>query len=304
MAQAQSVNPAGDGVAAALERQRLEARDRSLGSAPTLRSGASPREGPVPDETPCRVLSQLQVAGPQELAGLLRDEFAGFADLCLGAKSLEALQHNFDAAMADAGYVTSRAVYPEQSLASGMLAVQVLAGRVASVEESGPGSGLVRHGLLSLQPGDVLNVRALDQALDVLNRRQGVRSAFRLEPGREGGTTRIVVVHEPVDAPVAQVSATALIDDDYGSMRADLSGAWDDPLGVVDVLHWQVSTTLGRTGAFQRSAVGAYSWPWGQSLLSLSASISERRLPVKGTTVTFVSRGRESNLSLHWHRPL
>lgn len=303
-AQAQLVNPAHEDVAAAIERRRLEALERAQGTSPALRAGASPRARPVPDEAPCRVLSQLHVVGPQDLANLLRAEFAAFADLCLGARSLEALRQNLDAALVDAGYVTSRTALPEQSLTSGTLIVQALAGRVASVEESGPGSGVVRQGLLPLRSGDVLNVRALDQALDVLNRRKGVRSLFKLEPGSEEGTTRIVVVHEPVDAPVAHASATALIDDDYGSMRADIAGAWDDPLGAVDVLHWQLSSTIGRSGAFQRSAVGAYSWPWGQSLFSLSASISVRRLPVQGTTVTFVSRGRESSLSLRWNRTL
>src|SRR5690606_20884559 len=75
-----------------------------------------------------------------------------------------------------------------------------------------------------------------------------------------------------------------------------------NPLGLNDIvtLSGNTNAELTRSDHRSQSAGVSYSVPFGYHSLTLSASRSRFAQQVQGTTVSFLSSGRSSNLNARW----
>lgn len=281
------------------ERAQRQAQQReTLRSVPDVRLPAGApldyRLTTVPAETPCFRIDVVQLGGPHsEDFGFLRKYLDGYRDRCLGQQGLRLLAHRASDLLLARGYVTSRLVVPEQNLASGRLHVVLLAGTVGAVRFA-PGSARVDwRSALPIRPGDVLNLRAIEQGLEQLKRVPSQNAKIDIAPGTQPGTSDLVLT-------VTRTKPWRLVTnlDDSGAYatgkeQGGITLAVDQPLGINDLLSIGYTHSVGDYGHVKGTHGNnvSYSVPWDNWTFSVASWNYGYRQSVFGALRTFAYTG-------------
>lgn len=284
-------------IGQAEERRALEReaeQQRRLQPRPDVRldepASPAPTSAPLPlDETPCFLVRRVNLSG---LSGEAKPAFewlhnalAGPEGLdpptgrCLGARGIAQLIDRAQQALVARGFVTTRVFAPPQDLSGGDLALQVLPGRIRSIRFAEPVSERATAlSALPMGPGDLLNLRDIEQALE----------NFKRVPTAEASID-IVPADGPQDAPghsdlvitwrQDQLFRVSLGLDDGGSRATGkyLSGltvSYDHALTLNDLFYLTLQRDLGGGDVGWRGTRGAtahYSLPLGYWLLGFNA---------------------------------
>jgi hemolysin activation/secretion protein len=138
----------------------IEVKDATLVSADAINKIITPYKG-----------KELTVGGMQKICDLITDEYR------------------------KSGRVTSRAYLPPQKIKDGHLIIMVIEGKLGNVEVKGNryfSSTLIKK-KLQLKPGEYFDYRSLQRALTKLNEHPDRFVKSVLAPGKEAGTTDIVL---------------------------------------------------------------------------------------------------------------
>ena len=173
-----------------IQRQQQEIRPDVRLSAPAVLPEGVPSaeldEFLPTDETPCFTIHSLHLVGDESARFQWLLEHAdqtqsGQEDKvigrCLGTHSINIILHRLQAALTQRGWITTRVLVEPQDLASGQLHLNLLPGRVGQIRLSPNAQGeLPKHANLGtafpIRPGDLLNLRDLEQGLENLRRIQ------------------------------------------------------------------------------------------------------------------------------------
>ena len=263
---------------------------------------AAPNLGALPTETPCFSIEQVRFAGAhaQRLTWLSKDVQPVIGQ-CVGAQGLTRIADALDTHLIALGYATTRASFPPQNLASGVLIIHLDVGTVQSVRMHTP-QGQPDHAwgtwrnAFPTGAGDILNIRDLEQGIEQMDRLSSQSVHTEIVPGVQPNSS--VVVIERQSATLADRFHGGVTLDNSGNLllgRPELSAAlsFDNPLGLNDMLSVSANTNLENPDPAHRSqsAAMSYSIPWGYSLLSLSAQSLRFAQMVQGTTTQFLSSG-------------
>ncbi len=189
-----------------IDRREQELRERRWEELHAPAVPAVP-EAPAPETTvpetpagPCFPIHDIQIR-PADILSVRRVQaiIAPYRGRCLRAADLTALQQALGAQALAEGLVTTRVVVPEQSLAAGILHFEVWPGRIEAVRAPSLGRGELATASL-LRVDDLLNLRALEQTIDNLNRLASQRASMELLPGEKPGGS-IVVLNVARTAP-------------------------------------------------------------------------------------------------------
>ncbi len=235
-----------------------------------LRSGSVA----LPASTDRVTLRSVRLSGPTVIdTDTLLAELGPVAGQSFDLAGLRALAQRVTDLYTRQGYPFARAFLPAQSLADGVLTIQVLEGRygtVRAVAEDDALAGAAQGYLARLQPGEVIEGSALERATLVLNDLPGVQTLPVMRPGRALGTGDLEVRLATTRSMVGEVGL-----DNYGSrysgeVRARVAMAWNNPFMLGDqltasALHTDAQLWLGSLG---------YARPIGSDGLRASASWS------------------------------
>lgn len=211
---------------------------------------------------------------------LTEDELAAVLDRYTGrpmaVDELQRMIAELDALYEAKGFV-ARATLPPQTIADGIVQVQLIEGRIHAVVVDGN-----RHtrtsfiaGRLGLRAGDLVDLNAMAESLATFNATYDVALRAELRPGQEFGTTDYLVhVGEPRNDRF-----TFWTDNggrsETGTDRHSFSWTRRSLLGFRDPLSLTIS---GGTGS--RSASLSYSWPVGASGTRLGTGYSYSQVDV------------------------
>ncbi len=303
---AQTVPPANTAAQGLRRQQQRQKRAQSLlPQAPNQlhRGPSAPASlARLPHESPCFVISAIRFTGAhaKRLAWLSHD-LKPVLGQCVGVKGLARIANVLDTRLIVGGYTTSRVSFPPQNLRHGVLTIHLDVGMVAAVHM------VNRHGqpdtrwgtwrnAFPVSAGDVLNIRALEQGVEQMDRLPSQAVHIDLVPGPAPDTS--VVLIQRHEAPLIDRLHGVLTVDNFGTRylgRPELSTAlsFDNPLGLNDILSFTGNTNLEDPGPTHRSQSGgvSYSIPWGYALLTLSAQSLRFAQVVQGTSAQFVSSG-------------
>lgn len=286
-----------------LREQRREAQSRPATLAPQAGPGY---RGPVAGETPCwsglRLVLDAATPGDSAAFAWLLQDLGEFESACLGAASLQALRHTLDSRLLARGFATSRVEVPPQNLKSGQLQLRLHVGRVGDiVERRADGSLLpVPPGVLPLQPGAILNLRALEQGIENLASLPSRRAQFAIEPGTAPDTSQVVVAHAGGRSWRAWLDADNAGAADYGRWQLRAGGAVEIyalGAGVVSLNHQR--TRKQADAEQQLSSLGAQ-WAWGWHQLSASLQSAQHVRPIQGATSRYRESGSDRTAQLGW----
>lgn len=230
----------------------------------------------------------------------------------LGTNRINLLLRRFTEAFVARGYITTRAYLGEQNLASGVLVVTVVTGRIESLQLNGKnlrpgpmglfdtvGGGWVTDAGTAWQfpgPGDTLRLPDLEQGVDQINRLRRNRAEMQILPGQTPGGSIVALNNTPGDR--FRFSAGA---DNYGSRvtgiaRTRLGLDADNALGLQESLS---ASYVGTTDT--NAAVASAAIPFGYNTFSYTASLSEYQNTIGDTALLY---GRSMGHTFGWNRVL
>ncbi|QHD07056.1 ShlB/FhaC/HecB family hemolysin secretion/activation protein [Pseudomonas sp. R76] len=285
----------------------LEEQRRRLDGLKDLPGSATPATAPnAAADNRCFPIKTVQLTGADALGANERTQIlAPYTGQCLGVAQLNALLKTITERYIDKGLVTSRAYLPQQDLSSGNLNVQVVEGRLEGLKGA-EGSGFSERQLAQVfpgKPGDVLNLREIEQMVDQLNRLPSNQAQMELAPGKAVGGSDVLVKNSAQKPWRAGVSYGNDGQRSTGRQQAGTSFDWDNPLGLSDQLSLRAGhDVVSDTRKNSRNAMLNYNLPFGWWNLNYSYSESEYRSQAQANGFSFKQSGDSQNHQLRLER--
>lgn len=218
---------------------------------------------------------------------------------CLGAQGIQIVIDRMQNALMAQGYVTSRILASPQSLQSGHLELQLIQGRINSVRwAEGSGKRGSRWNTLPLEPGDILNLRDIEQALENYKRVPTAEASVDIQPAEEPGYSDLVISHQ--QARLFRFSAG--LDDSgtssTGKYQGNATVSYDNWWTLSDLFYMTLQRDLGGSDPGPRGTLGHtihYSVPFNYNLLSFTLSHNHYHQTVAGANADILYSGTSDN---------
>lgn len=224
---------------------RRESRDVDSLSPDTDTSNASPR--PQSKAGECRVIQTIRLEGHLDVLGTQPQEvFSTYLGQCLMAEEINALLGDLNRWYQRRGWTTTRVYAAEQDINGGELILRVVAGRIEGYRYIDKEADERLAYAFPQERDGYLNLRDLEQGLENLNRVPSQEAKFQLYPGKEPGTS--VVVVEMTEK--SRTRWTEMLDNSgnasMGHWRSNTEFAIDNLLGRNDQLAIGYNRNLDR----------------------------------------------------------
>lgn len=263
------------------------------------------------EEAPCRVIHTLVLQGDASeyfqwaLAAADRENDPA-RGRCLGPSGIALVIQRIQQAILERGYVTTRVLTGKQDIRDGTLTLTLLPGRIRHIRfADGTSSRATLWNAMPAKPGDILNVRELEQGLD----------NFKRLPSAEAD----LIINAAQDADAARGESDVIIQwkqalpfrmnlsfDDAGSKytgkhQAALTLAYDHWWTLNDLFYVSVNQAVGGGSPGDRGSQAQtvhYSVPWKAWLLSATATAFDYHQVVPGLNQDYNYHGTGNNHEL------
>lgn len=314
-----------------VEQQRQQERERALREQNERTVDQRPQAVPpapaqrIPDaESPCFRIDRVLLVGEQsesfqwavaDLSG------SGGNDVpvgrCLGTAGVNVVLARAQQAVIARGYVTTRVLAAPQDLSAGTLTLSLVPGRIAAIRTTPDssstllGSSALLTTAIPARPGDLLNLRDIEQGLENLKRAPTAEADIQIEPSTatdaKPGDSDLVVKY--VQAKKWRVALS--LDDSgteaTGRYQSGATLSLDNPFGLNDLFYVSANHNINNH-VFGDPAKGTegqtvhYSLPYGYWLLGLTASNSQYHQSVAGLNQDYVYAGKSNNAEVKLSR--
>ena len=263
------------------------------------------------DETPCFPIRQIGLKGEDaaRFAWALKaaDDAIG---LCLGSAGVNTVLGKVQNALVGAGFVTSRVLAAPQDLLSGRLELVLVTGRVRAVRFAAPADqdGPSWRTAMPARPGDILNLRDIEQALENLKRVPTAEADIDIVPGEQPGESDLLIKWRQARPVRLSLSADDSGSDSTGKYQGGATVSLDNLLGWHELAYFSANRDLPAGGARgehgTRSYAAHYSMPAGYWLFSLNASHYRYYQSIAGANQTYIYSGTSGNVDVKAARVL
>lgn len=297
---AQGVNAAGP-LSSPLDQNSVEQRQRALLEEAARQRDDVARQLPLPTPSvpldteaigPCFTVAEIRLEGSSVLDAKTQAMLsAPYLNSCMGLPHINTLIRTISQWYLAKGYITSRAFLPEQDLASGILTLGVLEGRVEAIVVDGKSDPMT----LTLFPGlvgEILNLRDLEQGVDQLSRLRSLSYQLDIQPGHQAGLSIVNLKGERAFPLQGSLEFDNSGQQSTGEEQGRLSLSADNLLSLAD--QWTLgasSSTDGRDAHNAASWQAGFSLPYGYWLLDTGYQYSEYRNDLLSRGYLFESRG-------------
>lgn len=213
------------------------------------------------------------------------------------------IRNAFQRKLLDRGFVTSQVYIPEQNLNAGTLQFMVIPGRVEDIRYSDSSAHGPWRTAFPVRPGDILNIRDVEQGLEQMKRVSSQSVTMKLLPGTAVGTSIIELsikqekpVHGSISIDNSGVESTGVY---QGSFTASL----DQVFRANDTLTMSLSGDLSGAGSIKgtRAASLNYVIPHGKDTFSLSFSKSKYHQTIQSNPYDFTYSGKSTTMKAKWN---
>lgn len=148
----------------------------------------------LPEEKTSFVVKTIKLDGDRSemfpWAQELLDQYQGRK---IGMQGINLIVKRLTNALIDRGYITTRVMIPEQNLSSGELKLVLVPGIIHSIRFEDPATHGNWRTAFPTRPGDLLNLRKLEQGLEQMKRVPSQDVDMKLVPGDKPGETDVVI---------------------------------------------------------------------------------------------------------------
>ena len=257
------------------------------------------------DEKPCFVIQTVEIESASAAAfSWMIPMVKEYAGQCIGRQGINIILNRLTNELIQRGYITTRVSVPAQDLTGGTLKVTLIPGIVRAIRFS---DGDARGSWLSAfpnRPGDILNLRDIEQGLEQLKRVPSQDVEMKIVPGELPGESDIVITRREAKPWRVALSLDNSGARSTGKLQSAVTLAIDNPLGLNDLFHVSLNNDAEGEAA-QRGTRGNsanYSLPFGYWTFSVGANEYRYHQLVKGANQTFMSSGKSAQLEFSVNR--
>ncbi len=314
-----------------VEQQRQQERERALREQNERIVDQRPQPAPpapnqrIPEsESPCFRIDRVLLVGEQSESFQWAVAYLSGPDSndspigrCLGTAGVNVILARAQQAAIARGYVTTRVLAAPQDLSTGTLTLSLVLGRIVAIRTTADssstllGSSALLATTVPARPGDLLNLRDIEQGLENLKRAPTAEADIQIEPSTapnaKPGDSDLVVKY--VQAKKWRV--TLSLDDSgtkaTGRYQSGATVSLDNPFGLNDLFYVSANHNISNH-VFGDPAKGTegqtvhYSLPYGYWLLGLTASNSQYHQSVAGLNQDYVYAGKSNNAEVKLSR--
>lgn len=294
----------------ALREQQEQAPDVRL-QAPT----AAALEALPADESPCFRIDRIVLDGDdakrfQRSLKAADPETDPATGRCLGTRGVGVVMKRVQNAIVARGYVTTRVLAAPQDLNAGTLRLTVIPGRIRAIRfAGGTDAGVTHRNAVPARPGDLLQLRDIEQALENFQRLPTVAADIQIVPAEgddaKPGESNLVIAYQ--QRAVQRVGVTL---DDSGSeatgkLQAGITASLDNLTGAGDMAYVNYGHDVFNDGGRGTESVTAH-WdiPFGYWQLGATASSYDYHQAVAGPYEIVDYSGSSDNAELRLSRML
>lgn len=309
---AAELTPADEEQLRQIERERV--LREQLQRTPDVRLGrpeAEPARRIPVDETPCYPIRRIALKGVfaerfQWALGAANPEDDPAVGRCLGAHGINLVMRRMQNAIIARGYVTTRVLAEPQNLQTGDLVLTLVPGRIRAIRfAEGTDDRATRWNAVPARPGDLLNLRDIEQSLENFKRLPTADADFQIAPGEQPGESDIIIRWKQEFPARLNLSADDSGSKSTGQYLGGFTVALDHMLTLNDLFYLSLNHDLGggESGTHgTRSRTGHYSVPYGYWLFGFTANDHTYRQSVAGINQTYLFSGESQTSDVRLSR--
>lgn len=293
------------------ERTQRQAQERQArDGAPDVRLDrqrtSSFRHLALPEESPCIALHSIRLMGERVAEfRFVQRYLSQYAGRCVGHEGISLIVRRAGDLIIERGYVTTRVGLEAQDLSKGVLTITLLPGVIHAVRMADGSSSDAWRWALPMRPGDLLNLRDIEQGLEQMKRVPSQDANIDIAPAEGAGQSDLVITVKRTK-PWRMV---ATLDDSgaaaTGLYQAGLNLGIDNPLHANDLLSLGVThDVLNGLGRGTQGMQANYSIPRGSWLFTANLYGYRYNQTVEGSAQTFRSSGVSRSIDLAAQRLL
>ena len=213
------------------------------------------------------------------------------------------IRNAFQRKLLDKGFVTSQVYIPEQNLNAGTLQFMVMPGRVEDIRYSDSSAHGPWRTAFPVRPGDILNIRDVEQGLEQMKRVSSQSVTMKLLPGTSVGTS-IIELTIKQDKPVhGSISIDNSGLESTGVYQGSFTSSFDQVFRANDTFTMSLSGDLSGSGSIKgtRAASLNYVIPHGKDTFSLSFSKSRYHQTIQSNPYDFIYSGKSTTMKAKWN---
>ena len=224
---------------------------------------------------------------------------------CLGTRGVNLILKRIQNAIIRRGYVTTRVLAAPQALKDGVLRLMVVPGRIHAIrftEDSHP--RIVTWNTMSARPGDILNLREIEQSLDNLKRPPTADADFQIVPAGEGakpGESDILITYKQKFPLRLDLSLDNSGGKATGRYLGTASVSYDNMLGLSDLFYASGTINLAEgypsPGSTHSFAIG-YSVPFRDFALAFHWDYSQYLQTQRTSDQSIAYSGTQESMEL------
>ena len=228
---------------------------------------------------------------------------------CLGAQGINLVMARIQNAIIARGYVTTRVLASSQDLKTGLLRLTLIPGIIGHIRfAEGTPKAATAWNAIPAHPGDLLNLRAIEQGLENFKRVPTADADIQIVPSPDDqahpGQSDLVIRW----SQFGQKMRWNLSLDDSGShatgrLQAGISWSLDDAFHLNDLFYLNLNHDAQRSRDNGTHGITAhYSVPWGYWLFGITFSNYAFAQPILGTSPRIRYSGQSRNDELRISR--
>lgn len=298
---------------AAQEFQRRQERDRILREqqerVPDVRLALPETDGVrrLPEvESPCFYIHRIVLVDESQSFGwatqaadIPGDEVQG---RCLGSQGINIVMQRIQNAIVARGYVTTRVLAAGQDLRNGELVLTVVPGRIRAIRFTDGSSARAYAGnALPTRPGDLLNLRDIEQALENFKRVPSVEADIQIVPADLPGESDLLIAWRQGFPLRVSLSANDGGARSTGRYQGSFTVSGDHLLALNDLFYASLGHDLGGGKSGERGTQGHtlhYSLPWKYWNFGMTQSVNRYHQSVAGASQNYRYSGTSENYEI------
>lgn len=269
------------------------------------------------DETPCFIIQHLELLGDasarfQWLLQAANQPDDAVVGRCLGSQGVSLVMKRMQNALVERGFVTSRILASPQDLSQGKLILTLIPGHIHAVRfAAGSSLRATQWNALPAKPGDILNLRDIEQALENFKRLPTADADIQITPSEstdaQPGDSDLVITWKQGNPFRLSLSADDSGSKSTGRYQGSATLSFDDWWTLNDLFYVSVNHDLDGKSRQTRGTEGYtfhYEIPYGYWLLGWTASHYDYRQAVAGANQTYLYSGNSDNQDIKLSRLL
>ena len=213
------------------------------------------------------------------------------------------IRNAFQRKLLDKGFVTSQVFIPEQNLNAGTLQFMVMPGRVEDIRYSTSSAHGPWRTAFPVRPGDILNIRDVEQGLEQMKGVSSQSVTMQLLPGTSVGTSIIELTIKQDKLVHGSISFDNSGLESTGVYQGSFTSSFDQVFRANDTFTMSLSGDLSGAGSIKgtRAASLNYVIPHGKDTFSLSFSKSRYHQTIQSNPYDFTYSGKSTTMKAKWN---